>query len=173
MKKLSDRQILILMVVLSSGSLACYTAVMRLCHLDARQPNPQRALLRRRLAYVAHSLDWTMNLVIGLVGIQRLFRDENFAGQHQPRWLKIYFIITGPLPTLGMLVALVTGHQWGERLGEDPRRRRIHKSAALVGYISWWLSMLPLFVQPLLNRLRTARPREEQVTEELKEYRNE
>jgi hypothetical protein len=95
-----------------------------------------------------------MNVMVAVVGINRLFREEDFGGQHQPRWLKIYFMISGPLPTIGMVGAMITGHRWGPRLGSDPRRRRIHRALAWLGYVSWWLSYLPIFAQPLLNRER-------------------
>jgi hypothetical protein len=61
-------------------------------------------------------------------------------------------MITGPLPTIGMVGALITGHRWGPQLGTDPKRRRIHRAFAWLGYVSWWLSYLPIFAQPLLNR---------------------
>jgi hypothetical protein len=48
---------------------------------------------------------------------------------------------------------MITGHRWGPRLGSDPLRRRIHRSLAWLGYVSWWFSYLPIFAQPLLNRL--------------------
>jgi len=152
MNKLSDRQILYLMALVSGVSLACYTAVLRLCGKEAVAHDPRRATLRTRLAAVAHGLDWVMNIMVALVGVGRLFREEDFGGQHQPRWLKIYFMITGPLPTIGMVGAMVTGHRWGPQLGASPRRRRIHRALAWLGYVSWWLSYLPIFAQPLLNR---------------------
>ncbi len=152
LKKLTDRQILYLMAAVSGISLACYTAVLRLCGLEAREHQPERAVLRTRLAAVAHLLDWVMNAMVAVVGIGRLYREENFGGQHQPHWLKIYFLISGPLPTIGMVGAMITGHRWGSRLASDPHRRRIHQSLAWLGYISWWFSYLPIFAQPLLNR---------------------
>lgn len=151
LNKLSDRQLLYLMAFISGVALICYTAVLRLCRLEARDHQPERAARRTRLAYVAHILDWMMNVLIALAGIERLYRDERIGGQHQPRWLKIYFVITGPLPTIGMLGALITGHRWGPQLGGDPRRRRIHRFFAWLGYVSWWLSYLPIFAQPVLN----------------------
>lgn len=150
--RLSDRQILYIMAAVSGISLCCYTAVLRLCGLEARGHSPERATQRTRLANLAHLLDWVMNVMVAAVGVGRLFREENFGGQHQPRWLKVYFMITGPLPTIGMVGAMVTGHRWGPRLGTDPRRRRIHRGLAWLGYVSWWLSYLPIFAQPLLNR---------------------
>lgn len=156
-KKLSDRQILQLMALVSGISLSCYTAVLRLCKQEAAHHQPERAALRTRLANIAHALDWLMNLMVAMVGIGRLFREESFGGQYQPRWLKIYFMISGPLPTIGMVGAMITGHRWGPRLSTDPTRRRIHQSLAWLGYVSWWFSYLPIFAQPLLNRLG-ARP---------------
>ena len=152
--KLSDRQILYVMALVSGVALVCYTAVVRLCRLEATEHQTERAARRTRLAYLAHSLDWIMNVMVAVVGINRLFREEDFGGQHQPRWLKIYFMISGPLPTIGMVGAMITGHRWGPRLGSDPRRRRIHRALAWLGYVSWWLSYLPIFAQPLLNRGR-------------------
>lgn len=153
--RFTDRQILYLMALVSGISLACYTAVMRLCGLEAKEHQPARAEQRNRLANVAHLLDWLMNAMVAVVGIERLYREENFGGQHQPRWLKIYFMVTGPLPTIGMVGAMITGHRWGPQLGTDPRRRRIHRALAWLGYASWWLSYLPIFAQPLLNRVNT------------------
>lgn len=150
--RFTDRQILYLMAAVSGLSLTCYTAVLRLCGLEARDHSPERATRRTRLANLAHLLDWLMNAMVAAVGIGRLYREENFGGQHQPRWLKVYFMITGPLPTIGMVGAMITGHRWGPRLGTDPRRRRIHRGLAWLGYASWWLSYLPIFAQPLLNR---------------------
>lgn len=150
--RLTDRQILYLMAIVSGASLVCYTAVLRLCGLEAQEHQPARAERRNRLASIAHLLDWLMNALVATVGIGRLYREENFGGQHQPRWLKIYFMVTGPLPTIGMVGAMVTGHRWGPRLGTDQRRRRIHRALAWLGYTSWWLSYLPIFAQPLLNR---------------------
>lgn len=135
-------------------ALACYTVVLGLCHLETRQHKPQRSILRRRLAYVAHALDWLMNILVAVVGVKRLFHDENFGGQYQPYWVKVYFMITGPLPTIGMVGAMITGHYWGDRLHSEPRRRRIHRIAGMVGYVSWWLSLLPIFLRPWLNRWR-------------------
>lgn len=154
LSKLSDRQILYVMALVSGIALVCYTAVVRLCRLEATEHQSGRAAYRTRLAYLAHSLDWVMNVMVAVVGINRLFREEDFGGQHQPRWLKIYFMISGPLPTIGMVGAMITGHRWGPRLGSDPRRRRIHRALAWLGYVSWWLSYLPIFAQPLLNRGR-------------------
>jgi hypothetical protein len=150
-----DRQILYLMALVSGVALACYTAVLRLCRKEAQAPDPQRAAMRTRLAYVAHALDWLMNVMVAVVGVGRLFREEDFGGQHQPRWLKVYFMITGPLPTIGMVGALFTGHRWGSTLGSNPRRARIHRIFAWLGYSSWWFSYLPIFAQPLLNRARS------------------
>ncbi|GAB4447120.1 MAG: hypothetical protein OHK0015_50990 [Chloroflexi bacterium OHK40] len=152
LNRLSDRQVLYLMAFVSGLSLACYTAVLRLCGQEAQEHRPERAALRSKLAVAAHGLDWLMNLLVALVGVGRLYREENFGGQHQPRWLKVYFMVTGPLPTIGMVGAMITGHRWGPRLGSDPRRRRIHRALAWLGYVSWWLSYLPIFAQPLLNR---------------------
>lgn len=156
-KRLSDRQILYAMALVSGISLVCYTAVLRLCRLEAQEHQVERAAQRTRLANIAHVLDWVMNAMVAIVGIGRLFREENFGGQHQPRWLKIYFMITGPLPTIGMVGAMITGHRWGPQLGSDPRRRYIHRAFAWVGYISWWLSYIPIFAQPLLNRISEER----------------
>jgi hypothetical protein len=153
MRKLSDRQVLYLMALVSGVSLACYTAVLRLCGREAIEHNPERAILRTRLANVAHLFDWMMNVMVAMVGIGRLYREENFGGQHQPHWLKIYFMISGPLPTIGMVGAMITGHRWGSSFGSNPRRRRIHQALAWLGYTSWWFSYLPIFAQPLLNRL--------------------
>lgn len=153
LKKLTDRQILYLMAAVSGAALACYTAVLRLCGAEAVAHNPQRAALRTRLAAIAHILDWVMNVMVALVGVGRLFHEEEFGGQHQPRWLKIYFMISGPLPTIGMVGAMITGHRWGSTLGSDARRRRIHRGLAWLGYVSWWFSYLPIFAQPLLNRM--------------------
>jgi hypothetical protein len=150
--RLTDRQVLYLMALVSGVSLTCYTAVLRLCGLEAHEHRPERAARRTQLAYVAHALDWVMNAMVAIVGVGRLFREEDFGGQHQPRWLKIYFMVTGPLPTIGMVGAMVSGHRWGPLLGTDPRRRRIHRALAWLGYVSWWLSYLPIFAQPLLNR---------------------
>jgi hypothetical protein len=155
--RFTDRQILYAMAVVSGISLTCYTAVLRLCNLEGREHLPERATRRNQLANLAHVLDWVMNAMVALVGIGRLYREENFGGQHQPRWLKIYFMITGPLPTLGMVGAMITGHRWGPRLGSDPRRRRIHRALAWLGYTSWWLSYLPIFAQPLLNKANEQR----------------
>ncbi|NTU79708.1 MAG: hypothetical protein HGA45_09950 [Chloroflexales bacterium] len=155
--KFTDRQSLSFMALVSGVSLACYTAVLRLCRLEAKEHQPERAARRNQLANFAHLLDWVMNAMVVLVGIQRLYREENFGGQHQPHWLKVYFMITGPLPTIGMLGAMITGHRWGPRLGADPTRRRIHRALAWLGYISWWLSYLPIFAQPLLNRANARR----------------
>lgn len=152
LNRLSDRQILYLMALVSGVSLACYTAVLRLCAQEARGHEPGRAARRTQLANLAHALDWLMNAMVAAVGVGRLFKEEQFGGQHQPRWLKVYFMVTGPLPTIGMVGAMLTGHRWGPRLGSDPRRRRIHRALAWLGYASWWLSYLPIFAQPLLNR---------------------
>ncbi|MFV9503245.1 MAG: hypothetical protein AB4911_01630 [Oscillochloridaceae bacterium umkhey_bin13] len=158
LKQFSDRQILYAMAVVSGISLACYTAVLRLCRLEASEHLPARAVRRNRLANLAHLLDWVMNAMVALVGIGRLYREENFGGQRQPRWLKIYFMITGPLPTIGMVGAMITGHRWGSELGRNPQRRRIHRALAWLGYVSWWLSYLPIFAQPLLNRMGNTVP---------------
>jgi len=96
-----------------------------------------------------------INLMVALVGIERLFREERFGGQHQPRWLKIYFMITGPLPTIGMVGAMITGHRWAHTMKNHPYQKRLHRTFAWLGYISWWLSFIPIFFQPLLNRLAT------------------
>jgi hypothetical protein len=151
--KLSDRQILYLMALVSGGALACYTAVLRLCGQEAVEHRPERAALRTRLAGLAHLLDWTMNIMVAVVGVGRLFREEQFGGQYQPRWLKIYFMVSGPLPTIGMVGAMITGHRWGRSFATDARRRRIHRALAWLGYVSWWFSYLPIFAQPLLNRI--------------------
>ncbi len=147
-----DRFILYAMAAVSGISLACYTAVLYFCRQEALAHQPQRAALRTRLANVAHTLDWLMNVMVALVGIGRLFREENFGGQHQPRWLKIYFMITGPLPTIGMVGAMITGHRWGATMRDHPQQRRWHRFFAWLGYISWWLSFIPIFFQPWLNR---------------------
>jgi hypothetical protein len=160
LNKLSDRQILYLMALVSGVSLACYTAVLRLCGKEAVEHQPERAALRTQLANLAHVLDWAMNLMVAVVGVGRLFREEEFGGQHQPRWLKIYFMISGPLPTIGMVGAMITGHRWGKTLGSNPRRRRIHRALAWLGYVSWWFSYLPIFAQPLLNRMSAAKAAE-------------
>jgi hypothetical protein len=165
LKRLSDRQILYVMALVSGVALVCYTAVLRLCGLEAVEHRPERAARRTRLAYLAHILDWVMNVMVAVVGIGRLFREEDFGGQHQPRWLKIYFMITGPLPTIGMVGAMITGHRWGPQLGTDPKRRRIHRGFAWLGYVSWWLSYLPIFAQPLLNRGKRE-PQEKQASSE-------
>jgi hypothetical protein len=154
---LVDRYILYVMALVSGVSLACYTAVVRLCSQEAREHRPERAALRTRLANLAHVLDWLMNVMVATVGIGRLFREERFGGQYQPRWLKVYFMVSGPLPTIGMVGAMITGHRWGPRLGSDPLRRRIHRGLAWLGYVSWWFSYLPIFAQPLLNRLSNER----------------
>jgi hypothetical protein len=150
-----DRQILYLMALVSGVALACYTAVLRLCRQEAQAHNPERAAKRTRLAYAAHALDWLMNVMVAVVGVGRLFNEEDFGGQHQPRWLKVYFMVSGPLPTIGMVGALITGHRWGPTLGSNPRRARIHRIFAWLGYSSWWFSYLPIFAQPLLNRARS------------------
>lgn len=155
-KRFTDRQVLYLMAGVSGLALACYTAVLRLCGLEARDHSPERAARRTRLANLAHLLDWLMNAMVVAVGVGRLFREEHFGGQHQPRWLKVYFMLTGPLPTISMVGAMLTGHRWGAQLGSDPRRRRIHRALAWLGYSSWWLSFLPIFAQPLLNRVEAA-----------------
>lgn len=155
LKWLTDKQLLYLMALVSGVSLACYTAVLRLCGEEALRHRPERAALRTRLANVAHLLDWLMNGLVATVGVGRLFREQDFGGQHQPRWLKIYFMLSGPLPTIGMVGAMITGHRWGHTLGSDARRRRIHRSLAWLGYVSWWFSYLPIFAQPLLNRVKT------------------
>ena len=76
--------------------------------------------------------------------------------QRQPRWLKIYFMISGPLPTIGMVGAMITGHRWGEQLGQDSKKRSIHRAFAWLGYSSWWFSVIPMFAQPYLNRQAAA-----------------
>ncbi len=151
-----DRFMLYAMAAVSAVSLACYTAVLYLCRQERICHQPVRAAWRNRLANIAHALDWLMNVMVALVGIGRLFRDEQFGGQHQPRWLKIYFMITGPLPTIGMVGAMITGHRWGEHLRDHPQRRRLHRTFAWLGYVSWWLSFIPIFFQPWLNRLAAA-----------------
>lgn len=148
-----DRIILYVMAAVSGVSLACYTAVLYLCRQEARGSQPTRATLRTRLANLAHALDWLMNLLIALVGIGRLFREEQFGGQHQPRWLKIYFMLTGPLPTIGMVGAMITGHRWEKTMHHHLHQRRLHLIFAWVGYFSWWLSFIPIFFQPWLNRM--------------------
>jgi hypothetical protein len=150
------------MAAISGAALACYTAVWRLCALEARSPHAGRQGALRQLANLAHTLDWAMNILVATVGVGRLFREENFGGQHQPRWLKMYFMISGPLPTLGMLGALITGHRWGAQLATDSRKRRIHRASAWLGYVAWWFSYLPIFAQPFLNRL--AKRRRDRVT---------
>ncbi|MCS6887454.1 MAG: hypothetical protein NZQ09_04530, partial [Chloroflexus sp.] len=112
------------MKVVSLASLACYTATLYLCRQEVNGHQPERAALRSRLANVAHALDWLMNVMVAVVGVGRLFRDEHFGGQYQPRWLKIYFMITGPLPTIGMLGAMITGHRWGESMRNHPQQQR-------------------------------------------------
>ncbi|MDW8404151.1 hypothetical protein [Chloroflexus sp.] len=148
-----DRYILYAMKVVSLASLACYTATLYLCRQEVNGHQPERAALRSRLANVAHALDWLMNVMVAVVGVGRLFRDEHFGGQYQPRWLKIYFMITGPLPTIGMVGAMITGHRWGESMRNHPQQQRLHRLFAWIGYFSWWLSVIPIFFQPLLNRL--------------------
>ncbi len=147
-----DRLILYAMAAVSGVSLACYTAVLYLCRQEVNTHHPERAALRNRLANIAHALDWLMNVMVAVVGIGRLFREEHFGGQHQPRWLKIYFMITGPLPTIGMVGAMITGHRWGEAMRDHPQQRRLHRFFAWLGYVSWWLSFIPIFFQPWLNR---------------------
>jgi hypothetical protein len=154
---ISDKHILYLMAAISGAALVCYTLVWRLCGLEVKEPQEERRHTLRRLATAAHLLDWAMNVLVATVGVGRLFRDENFGGQHQPRWLKIYFMISGPLPTLGMLGAIITGHRWGAQLATDARKRRIHRVSAWIGYLSWWFSYLPIFAQPLLNRIAQRR----------------
>lgn len=154
--RLTDKQVLYLMAAVSGLALVCYTIVLRLCGLEAVDHSPERAARRTRLAYLAHGLDWAMNAMVALVGVGRLFCEEEFGGQHQPRWLKVYFMVTGPLPTIGMVGAMITGHRWGPQLGTDPRRRRIHRGLAWLGYASWWLSYLPIFAQPLLNQTQNS-----------------
>ena len=156
-RMLIERALLYVMALISAVSLACYSAVMVLCRREAKQPDRERARRRTQLANVAHTLDWAMNILIGLVGFGRIFRDEHYGGQHQPRWLKIYFVISGPLPTIGMVGAMVTGHRWGEQLGKDQRKQRIHRFFAWLGYSSWWFSVLPMFLQPWLNRQHAAK----------------
>ena len=134
-----ERFILYAMAAVSGVSLACYTAVLYLCRQEVNDHQPERAALRTRLANLAHALDWLMNLMVALVGIGRLFREERFRGQHQPRWLKIYFMITG--------------HRWGTTMKNHPYQQRLHRIFAWLGYISWWFSFIPIFFQPLLNRL--------------------
>ena len=122
--------------------------------------SPERAALRTRLAGIAHLLDWSMNVMVAVVGVGRVFREETFGGQYQPRWLKIYFMVSGPLPTIGMVGAMITGHRWGRSFAHSPRRRRIHRALAWLGYVSWWFSYLPIFAQPLLNRRAATQPPE-------------
>lgn len=157
--KLSDRQILYAMALVSGAALACYTAVLRLCAQEAagQTASPR---LRAGLANLAHLLDWTMNLMVAIVGVGRLFREEQFGGQYQPRWLKLYFMLSGPLPTIGMVGAMITGHRWGATLASNPQRRRIHRAFAWLGYVSWWFSYLPIFAQPLLNRISSETQRQ-------------
>lgn len=154
---LSDRALLYVMALISAASLACYSAVMVLCRREAATHDPQRAKQRTTLANIAHTLDWAMNILIALVGIGRMYRDENFGGQRQPRWLKIYFMISGPLPTIGMVGAMLTGHRWGEQLSQDERKRSIHRGLAWLGYSSWWFSVIPMFAQPFLNQQQAAK----------------
>jgi hypothetical protein len=153
---LIEKLLLYLMALISAASLASYSAVMVLCRREAREHDPARAARRTQLANLAHTLDWAMNILIGLVGIGRLYRDENFGGQRQPRWLKLYFMISGPLPTIGMVGAMISGHRWGAQLGQDARKRNIHRAFAWLGYSSWWLSVIPMFAQPYLNRQAAA-----------------
>lgn len=151
--KLSDRQFLYLMAALSGAALVCYTTVLRLCQIEGVRAAPERRARIRQVANLAHVLDWLINVMLATVGFGRLFREEAFGGQHQPRWLKIYFTISGPLPTIGMVGAMITGHRWGEQMATDARKRRIHKGLSWFGYVSWWFCYLPIFGQPLLNRM--------------------
>jgi hypothetical protein len=155
--KISDRQFLYLMAALSGAALFCYTSVLRLCQREAQGAAPERRARIRKVANLAHVLDWLINVMLATVGFERLFREEQFGGQHQPRWLKIYFIVSGPLPTIGMVGAMITGHRWGDQLASDARKRRIHRWLSWFGYVSWWFCYLPIFGQPLLNRLAARR----------------
>jgi dolichyl-phosphate-mannose--protein O-mannosyl transferase len=149
---MNDRRALTIMALVSLASLACYTSVLRLCRQDAQaQLSAEQRRRRRRLAYAAHGLDWLMNLLVATVGVGRMLQADNFGGYKMGRALKAYFIVTGPLPTLGMVVAMITAHRWGERMQREPRLRRIHCLAAIVGYGSWWLSVLPIFVMPFFQ----------------------
>jgi hypothetical protein len=109
------------------------------------------AARRRRLATIAHTLDWSVNLIIALAS-RRMLQQEVYGGQHHPRWLRIYYVITGPLPTLGMVATMITGYRWGPTMAQHPWQRRVHRLAATGGYVAWWFSILPIFVQPLVNR---------------------
>lgn len=154
MKKLSDRQLFYLMIALCGAALGAYTEVARLCRLEARCPDPARAIRRRRMAYLAHGLDWTINVIVMVAGIGRLFKAEDFGGQYQPRWLKVYFMVTGPLPTLAMVATMLSGSGGRKSMQQRPLQRRFHRIAAYSGYILWWISCLPIFIQPFLNRQR-------------------
>jgi hypothetical protein len=151
--KISDRQFLYLMAALSGAALFCYTTVLRLCQREAQGATPERRARIRRVANVAHLLDWLINVLLATVGFGRLFREEQFGGQYQPRWLKIYFMISGPLPTIGMVGAMITGHRWAETMAGNAGQRRIHRWFSWFGYVSWWFCYLPIFGQPLLNRI--------------------
>ncbi len=155
--KISDRQFLYLMAALSGAALFCYTTVLRLCRLEAQRATPVRRARIRQVANLAHVLDWLINVMLATVGFGRLFREEEFGGQYQPRWLKVYFIVSGPLPTIGMVGAMITGHRWGDQLASDLWKQRIHRWLAWFGYVSWWFCYLPIFGQPLLNRLAARR----------------
>lgn len=72
------------MAAVSGVSLACYTAVLYLCRQEVNDHQPERAALRTRLANLAHALDWLINLMVALVGIERLFREERFGGNTNP-----------------------------------------------------------------------------------------
>jgi hypothetical protein len=148
----SDRRALTIMAAISLASLACYTSVLRLCRLDARQQLSEAQRRRRkRLAYAAHGLDWLMNALVAAVGVGKMLRAENFGGYKMNGLLKAYFLITGPLPTLGMVATMITAHRWGERMQHEPRLRTIHRLAAAIGYGSWWLSVLPIFIMPFFQ----------------------
>lgn len=154
MKGFSDRHWLYLMDLVCAAALFCYTVVLALCHWSARNRNARLAAWRRRMAFLAHSLDWLMNVLVLVKGIGRLFRDEHFGGQYQPRWVKVYLMITGPLPTVAMVGAMMTGKRWEHTLSQNGRQRTIHRTFGLIGYVAWWLSLLPIFLRPWLNRQR-------------------
>lgn len=151
MKRRSERLQLDTIAGLSLVGLGCYTVVLRLCRQERVAHDPIVAERRQRMAYIAHTLDWLVNLLIGLMSY-KLIVSEQVGGRYHPLWLRIYFIITGPLPTLGMLVAMITAHQQGATAADETRRRRMHTIAGFVGYAAWWLSVLPIFVRPLLRQ---------------------
>lgn len=154
MRRFSDRHWLYLMDLVCAAALACYSVVLVLCHRSSRNQDARLVTWRRRIALLAHSLDWFMNLLVLVKGIGRLFHDEHFGGQYQPRWVKVYFMITGPLPTVAMVGAMITGKRWEGQLQNNPRQRQIHRIFGLVGYVAWWFSLLPIFLRPWLNRQR-------------------